>query len=239
MVTARRLDAGVGRRLRGALVDLADRALDLALPPRCAGCRREGSPLCAECRTWLLARASAAPGAPIGLPAEIPEPLLQLEWCAPFTGVVRRAIHELKYAGERRLARPLGEAMAARWARAAAGGDVLVPVPSSPDRVRERGFDQAALLAEVAGRALGLPVVPALERAHVTAHQFDLGRASRARNLDRVFRPTREGAAALAGRWPILVDDVVTTGATLSGCGEALLDAGASAVSGLAAARER
>ena len=239
MATSGSVDGGPAARLRGALADLADRALDLALPARCAGCRREGSPLCGECRTWLLARASAPPGVPIGLPAEIPEPLLQLEWCAPFTGVVRRAIHELKYAGERRLAKPLGEAMAARWARAAAGGEVLVPVPASPDRIRERGFDQAALLADVAGRALGLPVVAALERSHVTAHQFDLGRESRARNVDHVFRATADGAASVAGRWAILVDDVVTTGATLSGCGEALLEAGASAVSGLSAARER
>src|SRR5262249_21935294 len=150
--------------------------------------RREGTPLCDECRTWLLARATAAPGVPIGLPAEIPEPLLQLEWCAPFTGVVRRAVHELKFSGERRLARPLGAAMAARGSTASAGGEVVGPVPASPDRVRERGFGQAGLLADVVGRRLGLPVVQALERVRVTEHQYGLGRASRAINVEHVFR---------------------------------------------------
>src|SRR5512135_613117 len=137
-------------RLGETLGNAASKALDLALPPTCVGCRREGSPLCRECRTWLMVRVENPPGLPIGIPADLPAPLLQLEWCAPFTGVTRRAIHELKYAGERRLAQPLGEAVATRWRRAGAGGDCLVPVPASPDRIRERGYDHAALIAAVA-----------------------------------------------------------------------------------------
>src|SRR5436305_14873600 len=97
-------DAGMAifSNVRRFTADLAGRALDLAIPPLCAGCRQEGSPLCRECRSWVEVRA-APKGAPIGLPVEIPAPLLQLEWCAPFTGITRRALHELKYAGERRL----------------------------------------------------------------------------------------------------------------------------------------
>jgi ComF family protein len=226
--------------VRRALGSVADRALDLALPAACAGCGQEGAALCRECRTALDIRLDAEPGVPIGLPADMPAPLLQLEWCAPFTGVTRRALHGLKYDGERRLAPLLGAAVARRWARAGAAGDALVPVPASPDRVRDRGYDQAALIATEAGRRLGLTVIPALERARATTAQFDLDRAARATNLVDAFR-VRDAALAdaLRDRWLVLVDDVVTTGATLAACAQTLLDAGAMAVSAVAVARER
>lgn len=226
--------------VRGVLGAVANRALDLALPAACAGCRREGAALCSECVPALDARLEAWPGVPIGLPADIPVPLLQLEWCAPFTGVTRRALHALKYDGERRLAQPLGAAIARRWERAGVGGDAFVPVPASPDRVRERGYDQAALLAGEAGKRLGLPVVQALERTRATTAQFDLDRAARASNLGGAFRVVaRTPRTAVAGRWLVLVDDVATTGATLAACARTLIDAGALAVSAITVARER
>ncbi len=225
------------RRTLGAV---ADKALDLALPASCAGCGQEGKALCRECRPALDVRLAAEPGVPIGLPADLPAPLLQLEWCAPFTGVTRRALHALKYDGERRLAPFLGAAVARRWARAGAAGDALVPVPASPDRVRERGYDQAALIAAEAGRQLRLPVLHLLERTRATTAQFDLDRATRATNLVDAFRVgSGDSRLGIAGRWLILVDDVVTTGATLAACAGALMDAGALAVSAVAVARER
>jgi ComF family protein len=225
--------------VRHALASVADRALDLALPAACAGCNREGPALCQECRPALDVRLAAEPGVAMGLPGDIPEPLLQLEWCAPFTGVTRRALHALKYGGERRLAPLLGAAIARRWGRAGAAGEVLVPVPASPDRVRERGYDQAALLAAEAGRRLRMPAVRALERTRTTTAQFDLDRAARSSNLDGAFRVIPAARSRVAGRWVILVDDVVTTGATLGACASALLEAGALAVSAVAVARER
>ncbi len=175
----------------------------------------------------------------MGLPADLPAPLLQLEWCAPFTGVTRRALHALKYDGERRLAPQLGAAIARRWSRAGRGGELLVPVPASPDRVRDRGYDQAALLATEAGRRLRLPVSRAIERTRATTAQFDLDRAGRAANLGGAFRVAPASQPEISGRWVVVVDDVVTTGATLAACAAALLDGGATAVSAVALARER
>jgi ComF family protein len=227
--------------IRG-LARAASTALDVAFPAACSGCGREGEPLCASCRPALDARLGLPGGTPIGLPADLPPPLLQLEWCAPFAGPVRAALHDLKYAGERRLASPLGEAVARRWRRVGEGATVVVPVPVHAERERRRGYDQAALIGAVAAAELGLAYVRALERARATIAQFELGREDRAANVAGAFRlrgPEREAVGAVSGRWILLVDDVVTTGATLAACGFALEAAGALAVSAIAVARER
>ncbi len=229
---------GAVGRLLGPALDLA---LDVALPASCAGCGREGPPICESCAPALAARLELPPGTPIGLPSETPAPLLQLEWCASFTGTVRNALHSLKYAGERRLAEPLGRALAERWRRAGVGGDLVVPVPVHPDRARERGYDQAVLLADVAARELGLPMQALLRRTRATAAQYRLGYGDRAANVRGAFGLRREASPARApdGRWVILVDDVVTTGSTLAACADALLEGGAFAVSAVTVARER
>jgi ComF family protein len=225
---------------------IPNRLLDLAFPARCPGCGREGAPICADCAPALDARLDQPAGIAIGLPSDLPAPILQLEWSAPFGGVVRRTLHQLKYAGETRLAVPLGEAIARRWARASAGGDVLVPVPVHVDRARQRGYDQAELIARAAAAGLGLPCAPILERTRATVAQFDLDRSTRATNVRGAFRlkavpaGSRFGRSTpLDGRWVVLVDDVVTTGATLSACAAALLAAGAMGVSAVTVARER
>src|SRR3954471_15432353 len=217
-------------------------ALDLAFPAACAGCGREGAALCERCVTTLDARLELPGGTPIGLPAEIPGTLLQVEWCAAFTGPVRDALHQLKYASERRLATPLGAAVARRWARVGMGANVVVPVPVHAHRERQRGYDQSALIAAIAAVYLGLPLARALERGRATAAQFELGRDQRAANVAGAFRPRDRDPAAVrgvAGRWVLLVDDVVTTGATLAACADALEKMGAIAVSAIAVARER
>ncbi len=219
---------------------VAVRALDLAFPASCAGCGREGDPICSACLPALDARLDLPPGVPLGLPADLPDGLVQLEWCAPFSGVVRAALHLLKYSGERRLADPLGDALARRWARAGAGGDVLVPVPVHRDRAAQRGYDQAALLAQASARRLGLSAFDALERWQATIAQFQLDRRARATNVERAFRPSSaEALERIRGRWVVLVDDVMTTGATLAACASVLMDGGALAVSAVTVARER
>ncbi len=176
---------------------------------------------------------------PIGLTAPLPPGIVQLEWCASFTGPVRDALHALKYRGERRLARPLGEALAARWARAGKGGDILVPVPVHPSRRRERGFDQAEDLARACARVSGMPMMTALARVHRTTAQHALGRASRAANMGGAFAVGPRHVGHVRDRWVVLVDDVTTTGATLAECAAALQVAGVRAVSALTVARER
>jgi len=220
---------------------LGTRLLDLALPARCPGCGSEGPPICNACAPLLDARLDLPAGIHIGLPSDVPAPLLQLEWCAPFSGLIRDALHELKYSGEKRLALPLGAAIARRWRRAGAGGDVLVPVPVHADRARRRGYDQAELIAGAVAKELGLPCAAILERARATIAQFDLDRTARATNVSGAFRlkPDAPGTRPLAGRWVVLVDDVVTTGATLAACAQPLLDAGAIGVSAVTVARER
>jgi ComF family protein len=216
------------------------RLLDLALPATCPGCGREGEPICRTCRPALEVRLERPPGVAIGLPADLPHPLVQLEWACPFTGTARAALHALKYAGEQRLAGPLGRAAADRWRRAGAGGDLVVPVPVHAARERLRGYDQAVLLARVVADRLGLPMAALLERHRGTAPQFDLDRSSRRANVSGAFHLRRGGTRiSPRGRWVILVDDVTTTGSTLAACGEALMTAGALAVSGLTIARER
>jgi ComF family protein len=217
------------------LVDL----LDLLIPPTCAGCGLEGEPLCEACLQPLHRRLDEPAGTPIGLPTTLPDGLVQLEWCATFSGSVRAAIHSLKYKGQRRLAEPLGDALASRWRRAGLGADTVTWVPVHAERERERGFDQAELLAVVVGQRLGLPVVRCLERAASTRAMHALDRGERTRNVSGAFALASDAAQGLPGRWPLIVDDVVTTGATLSGCAGMLASAGTIAVSGLAIARDR
>ena len=217
---------------------VANHALDAAFPATCPGCGREGAPICGDCLPALEARLGQPPGVPVGMPAHLPAPLLQLEWCAPFTGVVRHALHAIKYQGERRLAGPLGAAVARRWMRAGAGGDLVVHVPVHAHRARVRGYDQARLIAEVAARDLRLPHARLLERHVETIAQFELDRRQRATNVRGAFRIAPD-VPAPAGRWGGLVDDVLTTGATLSACADVLMAAGAIGVSAVTVARER
>jgi ComF family protein len=215
------------------------RVLDLLLPPRCPGCGEDDVALCAGCRQPMARRLQEPAGTPIGLTSTQPAGLAQLEWCCAFSGPARSCLHALKYDGELRLVRPLAQLMAERWLRVGIGGELLVPVPVHTQRRKERGFDQAELLGREVSRRLGLRLESALERLARTRAQHQLGRGARAGNVGGVFGVSPHMASRVRGRWIVLIDDVVTTGATLSACAASLLDAGALAVSALTLARER
>jgi len=219
--------------------DATARALDVALPATCLGCRAEGPPLCGRCATRLDVRLDSPAGVPIGLPGDIPVPLLQLDWCAPFHGLAREALHAIKYRGETRLADPLGAAIARRWQRVGVGATLVVHVPVHETRARRRGYDQAELIARAAARRLGLEHVDALVRTRATTAQFDLDRRHRAANVAGAFMTRPERAGRIQGQWVLLVDDVVTTGASLAAAARALETAGAVGVSAITVARER
>lgn len=211
---------------RYAVVAFADRATDLAMPATCAGCYCVGTTLCGDCRVALQASLATGSDATSRGAAVTPAPLLRLEWCGPFIGITRRALDRLGEGGQRRLSGPLGEALADRWAKAGTGGDVLVPVPSSAASTRARGYDEAVLLARVAGRRLRMPVVEALGRTATATP--DRGGAFEVIAVERI-----------RGRSIVLVDDVVATGATLVACAAALMRAEAKVVSAVTVARDQ
>ena len=153
-------------------------------------------------------------------------------------GTIRESIHRLKYNNLRAIAPTLGELLADFLASQQVPGQVLVPVPMHPRRERQRGYNQAHLLAKEAGSRLGIPVVPRiLSRIGNTPPQAKSpGVEERRANVRGSFRCLHPFLAN--GLEVILVDDVCTTGATLEACAMALKRAGAISVWGVTLARE-
>jgi len=212
--------------------------LELLLPPACAGCGRYGELLCRACLAAFSPAtdprdrfAAADPGTVIGDALELAVAAFAHE------GPARRALQRLKYGGAGSLATPLAAAALPAFGDllAVSGPLPLVPVPVHPARLRQRGYNQAALLAGELGRRAGLPVLDLLERRRATTRQHGLGRVARLHNLRGAFAVrTRHPTPAAA----ILVDDILTTSATLEACAETLRSAGAEHCFGFAIARE-
>lgn len=214
--------------------------LDLVYPPRCAACGESApEPFCPTCAEAVD---PVPPGcARCGQPG--PDPLCGACHAAPpafdavragglLGGPLADAIHALKYRNRPALARPLGSWLAAR-ARVEPGA-LVVSVPLARGRRVERGYDQAALLAEHLARAAGARTLRgALVRVRETPPQVGRTRAERARNVAGAFR----AGAGVEGRDVVLVDDVVTTGATADAAAAALRRAGARSVVVVALAR--
>jgi ComF family protein len=158
-------------------------------------------------------------------------PYAEARCVGPYTGTLREAIHLLKFRQVKRLARPLGELLADL---AVPSADLVVPVPLSLKGLRERGFNQTLLMARPFAKRRGLPLEGRLLfKKKETPPQTSLSRSARLRNL----RGTFAVRGALSGERILLVDDVITTGATVSECTKALLRAGASEVCVAALAR--
>ena len=154
-----------------------------------------------------------------------------------FEGVLREAIHALKYRGRTVLAEPLGDLMADYWLHHGEPVDVVVPVPLHPTRLRERGYNQAGLLACHMVRRVGVAVNDCvLMRHRATRPQVELDPSQRKENVHAAFSCS---SGALAGTSVLLVDDVCTTGATLESCAAALREGGVRSVYALTLARPR
>ena len=233
--------------MRQAPAHVLAATLDLLFPRRCVGCEEEGSFLCARCEAALprlvapFCRLCAQPLTSSELCSrcrEAPPPGLE-GIRAPYLmeGAVRDCVHRLKYQDFRALGRVLGGLLAAYASELALPASVLVPVPLHPRRLRARGYNQAALLAQEMGRRMGVPVAEgALRRSRAAPPQARSSDVeARRRNVEGSFI-VRDGSPA--GRAVLLVDDVCTTGSTLSACASALKAAGAASVWAVTAARE-
>lgn len=223
---------------------------DAVLPQRCLVCGRFGAALHHECldalphaspprcpRCWLPTasqpRESRRHDGACSRCAAAPPPFEGLRTPYRFVGPARRAVIEAKFRGVSALLEPLGRA-AARMAPASWDVDAVTAVPLHGARRRRRGFDQAAVLAEAVADELGVPLRDGLlRRNRATGAQTALGVDRRRRNMAGAFEARGSAPASV-----LLVDDVATTGATLSVAARALLDAGAEHVYALAVARE-
>ncbi len=224
---------------------LSQAALDLLFPPRCVACGQPGTLLCADCRAafaHLEGPLCAVCSAPIPEPGYCRRCLARrpafarLASAFRYEGVVRRAILALKYEKRAALAVPLASALVEVVGRPDPSEEVVCPVPMHPDRESERGYNHARLLAEELAAHWGLPILPAeaFIRRWATPSQVQLDYEARLANVRGAF----EADPGLVRGQPILlVDDVCTTGATLSACAEELLRAGAGPVRAVTLAR--
>jgi len=156
---------------------------------------------------------------------------------AYFEGGLREAIHHFKYRGLTALAPTLGKLTIAYLENASLPVEVIIPVPLHPSRTKERGYNQALLLAQELAKETGLPLwEDSLMRVRPTPPQIGLSAIQRRENVKDAFLPTDQ---RLAGKRVLLIDDVCTSGATLEACSIALHKMGVESVWGLVLARER
>jgi len=221
-------------------------ALDFLFPQWCIGCGAEGEFICSSCRCSLprvmpplCPRCGKPQSSGILCPACV-------GWQAKidgirspfrFDGVMRQAIHQLKYRNLRALAEPLAKLLNDYLSINPVPGEVLVPVPLHQKRLRERGYNQSSLLAKELGKLTNLPVVDdcLIRQRHAPPQARSSTVEERRSNVAGAFvcRDHR-----LQDKQVLLIDDVSTSGATLDACAAALKAAGATSVWGLVLARE-
>ena len=235
-------------------------AIDLVLPPQCLACRAlvtEPGRLCPSC--WPKARFIAPPSCTVcgraltgtgpspGLPdldltcgacLQSPPQFTRARSVLIFDGVGRDLVHQLKYADRLDGAGAMGAWMVQAAGEAAQTADLIVPVPLHYLRLVRRRYNQAQILAQVIARETGLPLESdGLRRVRRTKSQVGLNARERAENVRGAFQVSPKLRDRLAQARVLLVDDVLTTGATVSACAQALSRAGASEVTVLTLAR--
>jgi ComF family protein len=244
---------GALKLCRSAWTQTARLALDIALPMLCVACREPvaGEGVCAAC--WGKLSFIAPPFCSrLGIPFVYdPGPgILSMQAIADppayhraraavrYDDVARALVHQLKYHDRTDLAPTMGRWMARAGKELLAEADLLVPVPLHWRRGFSRRFNQSGALARAIGRQSGVAISrDALRRIRPTEHQIGLSRAERASNVQGAFKVPPERRAEIQGRRVILVDDVLTSGATTDACAQALLRAKAAQVDVLVFAR--
>ncbi len=227
------------RRLVRLAGRLAAGARDLAFPPACPACREpvaDADGLCVACwqgLRWISRpycerlgtpfRRDPGPGALSPDAIAHPPVFDRARAVAHLDGTARTLVHALKYRDRTELARPMARLMAIAGSDLRDGADLLVPVPLHPLRLAARRFNQSALLADGVATVWGVPADPfALVRTRATRHQVGLDQSARAENVRGAFALGPDAALRLAGRRVVIVDDVFTSGATLSAVARAL-----------------
>jgi len=229
------------RALRG----LGSALLDFVYPPHCSLCKaplqEDERVVCEGC--WSKIQViSGSHCATCGCPLDEPAPTCtncesetlhfdRARILSPFDETIQSLIHQLKYRGKRSIGHRLGTMLGALIASDgdSDGADVIVPIPLHPSRKKERGYNQSALVASAMGDRLGIEVsTDLIVRTRRTATQTKLNAEERARNVAGAFEVVHP--EPVRGKEVLLVDDVLTTGATVNACAQVLLEAGAKRV---------
>lgn len=204
---------------------LLDSILRFIFPDRCCICRSIGDLLCTRCQSSFHQYPQ--------LQEEAPPALDHMAIALVFYGSIRQVIHHFKYRSAKRLAVPLATLLANKLMQTPNHYDAIVAVPLHEHRLQQRGYNQALLLAEALAPHLHIKVQAGLVRTRATSQQARLNLRERAENMQGAFM----WQAVSVPQRVLLIDDVLTTGATMNACAEALRQAGASYVGAAAIAR--
>jgi ComF family protein len=238
---------GIATRLGNAIFGLSN----VLVPPVCMSCRAslaDHHALCPTCwRDIAFIRAPLCEHMGIPLPFDTGGPSIsalalaeppdydRARAAAHYAGTARKLVHDLKYADRQEVRILLGNWLTAAGADVLSDAHLILPVPMSRRRLFWRKFNQAAILAHELGRRSGVPVDTAsLRRRRATTPQVGLTRAQRHSNMEGAFAILKRRRARIKGANILLVDDVITTGATVNACARALRRAGAARVDVLA-----